>query len=190
MLHCPYCHGWEVRDQALGILGTGPMAVHGALLFRQWSADVVLFQHTAPALSQEQAEQLAARGITVIEGEVSALEVHDDRLTGVRLRSGKVIPRQAIAVSPRFAARVKVLSTLELGTTDLEIGGSVLGNSVPADANGATIVPGVWVAGNVSDPFASVITAAAAGLKAGAAINADLITEDTAHAVAALRARR
>jgi thioredoxin reductase len=189
VLHCPYCHGWEVRDQALGILGTGPMAVHGALLFRQWSANVILFQHTSPALSQEQAEQLAARGITVVEGEVSALEVHDDRLVGVRLRSGEFVPRQAVAVSPRFTARAEVLRSLGLFTTDLEIAGSVIGSSVPADANGATTVAGVWVAGNVSDPFATVITAAASGLKAGAVINADLIAEDTAHAVASLRAR-
>ena len=189
VLHCPYCHGWEVRDQAIGILGTGPMAVHGALLFRQWSADVILFQHTAPALSQEQAEQLAARGITVVEGEVAALEVHDDRLAGVRLRSGEFVPRQAIVVSPRMVARAEVLSTLGLGTTNLEITGSIFGSYVPADANGATTIPGVWVAGNVTDPAGHVITAAAAGLKAGATINADLITEDTARDVAAFRAR-
>ena len=187
VLHCPYCHGWEVRDQAIGILGTGPLAAHGALLFRQWSADVILFQHTSPALSQEQAEQLAARGITVIEGEVSALEVHDDRLVGVRLHSGEFIPRQAIVVSPRLAARAEALRSLGLGTTDLEIAGSVVGNYVPADTNGATTVAGVWVAGNLSDPHTQLITAAAAGLKAGAAINADLIAEDTAHAVAAFR---
>ncbi|GCE51422.1 thioredoxin reductase [Thermosporothrix hazakensis] len=189
VLHCPYCHGWEVRDQAIGILGTGPMAVHGALLFRQWSADVILFQHTAPALSQEQAEQLEARGITVVEGEVSALEVRDDQLVGVRLRSGEVIPRQALVVSPRFAARAEVLRSLGLKTADLEVAGSVVGSYVPADANGATAVAGVWVAGNVSDPLATVVAAASAGLKAGAAINADLITEDTAHDVAAFRAR-
>ncbi len=189
VLHCPYCHGWEVRDQAIGILGAGPLAVHGALLFRQWSADVVLFQHTAPALSEEQAEQLAARGITVVAGEVAALEVHDDRLTGVRLRSGAFVPRQAIVVAPRVAARAEALGALGLGTTDLRIAGHVVGSYVPADASGATSVPGVWVAGNVADPLAQVITAAAAGLMAGAAVNADLIAEDTAHVVAAFRAQ-
>jgi thioredoxin reductase len=189
VLHCPYCHGWEVRDQAIGILGTGPMAVHGALLFRQWSADVILFQHTAPALSEEQAEQLAARGIAIIGGEVVALEVHDDRLAGVRLRSGESIPRQAVVVAPRLAASAEVLRTLGLGTTDQEIAGHSLGTYIATDATGATTVPGVWVAGNVADPFSQVITAAAAGLKAGAAINADLIAEETARAVVAFRAR-
>src|SRR6185503_16115235 len=51
VLHCPYCHGWEVRDQAIGVLGSSPFAVHAALMWRQWSADVTLFRHTAPALT-------------------------------------------------------------------------------------------------------------------------------------------
>ena len=190
VVHCPYCHGWEVRDQAIGILGTGPMAVHQASLFRQLSADVILFQHTAPPLSEEQVEQLAARGIPVVDGEVAALEVHDDRLTGVRLRSGAFVPREAVAVSSRVVARSEVLRALGLGTTDLEVGGHVLGSYVAADATGATTVPGVWVAGNVADPMGQVITAAAAGLRAGAVINADLIAEETAQAVAAFRAQR
>jgi thioredoxin reductase len=190
VLHCPYCHGWEVRDQAIGILGTGPMATHGALLFRQWSDDVMLFQHTAPPLSEEQVEQLVARGISIIEGEVAGLEVQDDRLAGVRLRSGALIPRQAVVVAPRFEARAHMLRTLGLETTDQEFAGAIVSRYIAADPMGATAVPGVWVAGNLADPFAQVIAAAAAGLKAGAAINADLIAEETARAVAAVRAQR
>jgi len=82
VLHCPYCHGWEVRDQAVGVLGTGPRAVHQALLFRQLTSDLVLFTHTAPQLSEEQAEQLAAREIRVVTGLVDSLEIVDDLLTG------------------------------------------------------------------------------------------------------------
>ena len=78
VVHCPYCHGWEIRDQPLGILGSGPWAVHQALLFRQWTSDRVLFTHTAPALTDEQAEQLAARGIRVVPGIVDSLEVAGD----------------------------------------------------------------------------------------------------------------
>jgi thioredoxin reductase (NADPH) len=188
VLHCAYCHGWEVQDQAIGILGSGPMVVHQALLFRQLSADVVMFQHTAPALSEAQVEQLAARNIRIIEGEVAALEIQNDRLVGVRLRSGESIPRQAVVVTPRFVARAALLSMLGLETTNYEIAGHVIATYIAGDATGATSAPGVWVAGNVADPMAQVISAAAAGLKAGAAINADLGTEETARAVAALRA--
>ena len=189
VLHCPYCHGWEVRDQTIGILGTGPTAVHMALLFRQLSADVILFQHTAPPLTEEQAEQLTARGITIIAGEVSALDIQDDQLAGVRLRSGECVPRQAVVVAPRFTARVDVLTALGLEPTEMLIGDVVVGSYIPADATGATTVPGVWVAGNVTDLMGQVVAVAAAGAKAGAVINADLVAEETAQAVAVARAR-
>jgi thioredoxin reductase len=188
VLHCPYCHGWEVRDQAIGILATGPMAVHQALLFRQLSGDVTVLLHTAPHPGPEEAEQLAALGITCIEGAVAGVEVSDDRLTGVRLASGAVVPLQALVVAPRFTARADVLTSLGLETVELQMGGHVLGSYVPADATGATAVPGVWVAGNVTDLKAQVITSAAAGLNAGAAMNADLVAEDARVAVTGARA--
>ncbi|MEV0725616.1 methyltransferase domain-containing protein [Micromonospora purpureochromogenes] len=188
VLHCPYCHGWEVRDQAVGVLATGPMTTHHALLFRQLTDDVVVFTHTGPPLAPEQAEQLAARGVRVVEGEVTGLEVTDDRLTGVRLRSGELVARQALVVGPRFAARADLLAGVGLTTSEFVVGGHVFGDHVAADAGGATAVPGVWVAGNVTDPQATVIAAAAAGMKAGAALNADLIAEETDRAVTALRA--
>jgi thioredoxin reductase len=122
VLHYPYCHGWEVRDQAIGILGSGPMAVHGALLFRQWTPDVTLFLHTAPEPTQAEREQLAARGVSVVEGEVTELVVADDRLTGVRLGSGRVVPCQAVVVGPRFVARADALVSLGLEVTEHAMG--------------------------------------------------------------------
>ncbi|WP_194822471.1 FAD-dependent oxidoreductase [Micromonospora sp. S-DT3-3-22] len=187
VLHCPYCHGWEVRDQAVGVLATGPMAAHQALLFRQLTDDVVVFTHTAGPLPADEAERLAARGVTVVDGEVAELEVTADRLTGVRLRSGRVVPREALVVAPRFGARAAFLAGLGLTPEDFVVGGHAFGDRITADATGATGVPGVWVAGNVTDPQATVIAAAAAGLKAAAALNADLIAEDTDRAVAARR---
>ena len=187
VLHCPYCHGWEVRDQAIGVLATGPMAVHQAQLFRQLSADVTLFLHTQPEPDAEEAEQLAARGINVVRGEVISLEVSDDHLSGVRLDSGQVVPRQAVVVGPRFAARADVLTSLGLATTELRVAGQVIGAYVPAEPSGATAVPGVWAAGNVTDLMAQVIGAAAVGLMVGAAVNADLIAEDIERAVSTYR---
>ncbi|HEY4602755.1 MAG TPA: bifunctional NAD(P)/FAD-dependent oxidoreductase/class I SAM-dependent methyltransferase [Blastococcus sp.] len=190
VLHCPYCHGWEVRDQPIGVLATGALAVHQALMFRQLSADVTLLLHTEAPLGPDEAEQLAARGVSVVEGEVAAVEVSEDRLSGVRLRSGDVVPLEALVVSPRFSARADVLLSLGLRTVELEMGGHVLGAYVAADAMGATEAPGVWVAGNVTDLRAQVISSAAAGLNAGAAINADLIAEDVRLAVADARQER
>ncbi|GAA3740521.1 thioredoxin reductase [Spinactinospora alkalitolerans] len=184
VLHCPYCHGWEVRDQAIGVLATGPLAVHAALLWRQWSEDVALFSHTAPEFGDDDYERLAARGVAVVDGEVTGLEVTDDRLTGVRLAGGRVIPRQAVVVAPRFTARVGVLAGLGLEATEQEMAGHVIGSHIAADPSGATEVAGVWVAGNVANLTDQVIGAAAAGVRAAAAINADLVAEETRRAVA------
>jgi len=186
VLHCPYCHGWEVRDQPIGVLASSPIALHQALLFRQLTADVTLFLHTAPEPTDEEAEQLAARGIAVVEGEVASLEVHEDRLMGVRLQNGEVIPRSAVVVGPRFAARAGMLAGLGLATSAHPSG---MGEHIEADATGLTAVPGVWVAGNVTNPTAQVLGSANAGAMAGAAINADLVAEDTREAVAARRDR-
>ncbi|MBL8128663.1 MAG: NAD(P)/FAD-dependent oxidoreductase, partial [Chloroflexia bacterium] len=99
VLHCPYCHGWEARDRAIGILGTGPMAMHATLLWRQISPDVTLFLHTAPALTPDQAEHLAALGVRVMEGNVTELVSANDHLAGVRMRTGEVIPREILVAA-------------------------------------------------------------------------------------------
>jgi thioredoxin reductase len=183
VLHCPYCHGWEVRDAAIGVLAGGPMSVHQALLFSGLSDDVVLFAHTAAPPSDEEAERLAARGIRVVQGEVVALEVAGDRLAGVRLAGGEVVPRDALVVAPRMVARAGVLAAVGLRAEPHPSG---VGDHVPSETAGRTAVPGVWVAGNVTDMTAQVGAAAAQGALAGAHINADLVAEETDAAVAAL----
>ncbi|BAH52214.1 NAD(P)/FAD-dependent oxidoreductase [Rhodococcus opacus] len=189
VLHCPYCHGWELRDQPVGVLACSPLAVHQALMWGQWTDQVTLFLNDANEPTGEEYEQLAARGVAVIDGAVAGLEVRDDRLTGVRLRTGRVFPLAAVVVPPLFRARADFLATLGLATTEMEMAGHVIGTAVAADAMGATAVPGVWVAGNVADPKAQVIVAAGAGLTAAAALNADLIAEDTRLAVAGALSR-
>ncbi|GAB3893629.1 NAD(P)/FAD-dependent oxidoreductase [Kibdelosporangium lantanae] len=170
VLHCPYCHGWEVRDQAIGIIATGPNSVHQALLFRQLSEDVRFFANDIPLPDRG---QLAARGIPVVEEKVAALEVASDRLVGVRLEDGTVVDRSAVAVATRMVARADFLAPLGLRPTT-----HPMGEYIEADPNGRTSVPGVWVAGNVSNLAAQVGAAAAAGAMAGAQINADLVAED------------
>ena len=184
VVHCPYCHGWEIGDQPLGVLATMPSAVQKALLFRQWTPDVTLLLHNQPEPDPDQAEQLAARDITTVVGEVVGLEVVDDRLTGARLHDGRVVPLRALAVSPRFTARSGFLATLGLEPTQHPMG---VGEFVAGDATGLTAVPGVWVAGNVADLMLQVLGAAAAGAAAAGAINADLIGDDTRQAVEARR---
>jgi thioredoxin reductase len=175
LLHCPYCHGWEVRDQPLGVLGNIPGAVDHALLVRQWSDDVAFFAHTG-TLTPAELAQLEARGVRVVAGEVARLVVEDDRLTGVELADGRVIARQAVFVRPRIVPHADGLLA-GLGCQVKEDGFPVV------DATGRTSAFGVWAAGNAADPRAQVITAAGEGSAAAIAINADLVREDTESAV-------
>jgi thioredoxin reductase len=183
VLHCAYCHGWEVRDRRIGVLATGPLAAHQALLFRQLSPHVMLIQHAGPQLSDEQHRQLGAVGVPVIDGVVAEVEADASGLTGVRLADGTRVPLDAVIVSPLMVARAELLAMLGLDTTEVRIGEHVIGRQIEADATGATAVPGVWVAGNVSAAQAHVISSAAAGLAAGSAINADLAAEDASRAI-------
>ncbi len=185
VVHCPYCHGWEIRDHVIAVLATGPLSVHQALLWRQWTANLTLILHSDLSPSGDQAEQLAALDIDVVQGPASAVEVAENRIAGIRLGDGRVVACQEVVVAPRFTARADLLVQLGLPTEEYLVGDQAIGIHVPADPTGATAVPGVWVAGNVTDPMETVIGAAAAGLRAAHAINFDLITEDARVAVSA-----
>ncbi|MYT27581.1 MULTISPECIES: NAD(P)/FAD-dependent oxidoreductase [unclassified Streptomyces] len=175
VLHCPYCHGYEVRDQPIGVLGTHPGAVEHALLLRQWSADVVFFPHTLE-VGEEERERLAARGIRVAEGVIKQLVVDGDRLRGVELAEGQVVPRSAVFVFPRMVPHDALLTGL--GCERDRGGGWVI-----TDRSGRTSEFGVWAVGNVADPRAQVVTAAGMGSAAAIAINHDLVQEEIERAV-------
>jgi thioredoxin reductase len=178
VLHCPYCHGWEVRDQRVGILSTGPAAVHQALLFQQLSPHVTLLRHTGPAPDAEQRTMLEALGVAIADGEVEQVEADASGLTGVVLAGGGHLALDAVVVAPRVEARAELLEPLGLKPVEVLIGEHPVGTRIEADRTGATAVPGVWVAGNLTDPQAQVMGAAAAGLMAGAVINFDLVLDD------------
>jgi thioredoxin reductase len=179
-LHCPYCHGWEVRDQAIGVLGTDPGSVDHAQLLRQWSEDVVFFSHSH-SLTREERAALDARGIAVIEGTVTAFSVADDRLTAVELSHGRVIPRAAVFMRPSLHPHEDGL----IESLGCEVGDD---RFVRVDRTGQTSVSGVWVAGNASNPRAQVITAAGEGSAAAIAINTDLVQEDIQSALSLVAA--
>ena len=174
VLHCPYCHGHEVRDRPLGVLGGSPGAVRYAQIVRQWTHDLVYF--TGPdTLTTVERSQLIARAIGIVEGTVHRLVIEDDELRGVQMGDGRVVARDALFVPPRFVPNSHLL---------VGLGCQVDGDGwVSADSTGRSSVAGVWVAGNVVDPRAQVITAAGAGSAAAIALNADLVDDDVGNAV-------
>jgi len=179
VLHCPYCHGHEVRDQQIGVLGGTSEAVQHALLIRQWSGDVVYFTHNG-TVSPTERERLLARAIGIVDGVVNRLVVEDDRLAGVELEDGTVVPRDAVFVRPTFRPNDALLAELGCGSDE--------NGWVITDGTGRTSVPGVWVAGNAANPRAQVITAAGEGSATAIAINNDLVEEDVHLAVDDFRA--
>jgi SAM-dependent methyltransferase len=163
------------------------MGAHQASLFRQWSDDVTLVIHAGAPPDSLERQQLTSRGVRIVEGPVEEIVVADDRLTGVRLQDGTAVPAAAVVVSPRLVARAELAAALGVEVVEAPLG---LGTMIAADGTGATAAPGVFVAGNVADVRAHVLQSAAGGASAGAAINADLIAEDTARAVEADRRSR
>ncbi len=183
VLHCPFCHGWEVRDQRIAVLSRDEPGIHQALLFRQLSDEVTMFLHEAPDLTAEQAEMLAASGIPVVRDRVDKLVMDGPSVRAVQLEGGERIDVDAVVVAPRFHARTELYESIG-GVAEQ----SPFGTQIPADPRGMTPVPGVWVAGNAGQPMAMVSSSSASGVMAGSAVHGDLVMADLDRVVAARRA--
>ncbi|ROQ16827.1 MULTISPECIES: NAD(P)/FAD-dependent oxidoreductase [unclassified Curtobacterium] len=189
VVHCPFCHGWEIRDQRIGVLVTTPNGVHHALMFRALSEHVTAFV-TDPALVDDTAlAGLQARGIEVVDDTVTQVLSSEGTLTGVTLGSGEVVELDALAAASTAEAGVDFLSGLGLVATDQFMGDFRYASALTVDPAGQTSVRGVYAAGNVAAPMATVIASAAAGVQAGAAAHGDLVQADLAAALAAAGAR-
>ncbi|MFD6168851.1 NAD(P)/FAD-dependent oxidoreductase [Streptomyces coeruleorubidus] len=180
VLHCPFCHGWEVRDQPFGVLASSPASVHQALIVSQWSKDVRFFLHTVAEeeLSDQDLRRLAAAGVDVVPGEVAELVVEDDRLTGVRLADRTAHARSVLFVGPRPVPQTGLLERL-----GAELHETPFGAYPVVDPTGLTTVPGVWAAGNAIGFAEQVVHAASGGYRAAAAIVGDLLMTDLDAAV-------
>jgi thioredoxin reductase len=181
--HCPYCDGWEVRDQRLAVLATQAGSLHQAQLLRQLSDHVTYFVE-GTELPEAELRALVVRDIHVETRRVASVVTHAGRLAGMRLHDGAEIAVDAIFVRPAPVPADTLLQQLGAGTSpDAE--------GVPwvnVDATGRTSIPGLWAAGNVVNPAATVPVSAAAGSTAGAAINADLVADEIRRALERNRA--
>jgi len=178
VVHCPYCHGWEVRDRAIVVIGSSPRSGHQALMFSRLSDDVVFVRHDTPAEAELDAD-LTALGVRIVDAR--AARVLDDAsgaLRAVQLDDGTELPAGAVAIGPSFESRTELYE--QLGGSPSVVEG--MGIVIPADAVGRTPVAGVWAVGNASDAGAMVGASAAAGTMAGAALNMDLLTQEAAAA--------
>ncbi|WP_029251590.1 NAD(P)/FAD-dependent oxidoreductase [Paraoerskovia marina] len=180
VLHCPFCHGYEIRDQHVGILATNENVAHQALLFRELTRRVTVFLHTAPEPDDDTWDQWAALGIEVVDGRVHDVAGQDGGLSlgldGFRRHV------DALVVAPRFVARPELYTAL--GGTMRE---EPFGTTIPTQPGGQTEVDGVWAAGNSGNAMAMVSTASAEGVLAGVRLHADLMLAEARRAVLARR---
>jgi thioredoxin reductase len=175
IFHCPFCHGWEVRDQPLAVLAAGQRGVHSALLLRGWSDDIVLLTNGPAELGEDDLARLAAAGIPVDERIVTEVRSTAGQLESVVFADGPELPRRGMLVGTTLHQR----STLaeQLGAEVAEPG-PVAADAVRVDPFARTTVPGVFAAGDVSAQMPQVAAAVAAGALAAAAIMQTLMADD------------
>lgn len=178
VLHCPYCHGWEVRDQRLAVLTTSPLGLHQAQLVRQWSDQLVVFTAGLGALSDSDADRLRARGIQLVDEPVVEVLGDGNQVTGVRTAGGDVIEVDAIFTAGTLVPHDSFLAHLDLARAE-----NPMGSFLAVDDTGRTSHERIWAVGNITNPGANVPMVISAGAMAGAMVNMALVTEDFDHAM-------
>jgi thioredoxin reductase len=175
---CPYCDGWEVRDQPLGVIATSPASRNQAQLLRQWSADITVFGAREAGIPTEELAALAARGIRTAPPALGIGGALGD--VTVRTEQGEHQVARVFA-----GARHRPLDGL-LVALGCERADTSVGAYVVTDSSGQTSVAGVWAIGNVADPKALVPISIGAGISAATQINISLVEEEIAEAVSSL----
>jgi thioredoxin reductase/SAM-dependent methyltransferase len=176
VIHCPFCHGFEVRDRRIVQIITHPMGLHPTVLLRQLSAQLTVVVHDPAGVDDTALDALRAGGVDVRLARVRGVVTGTDgRVAGVELAGGERLAADAVVVGPRYRVRAEPFETLGLRPSAHPSG---LGDFLETDATGATAVPGLYAAGNVTDPSAQVLQAAAQGSRVGAMISFSLAEED------------
>jgi thioredoxin reductase len=174
VFHCPFCHGWEVRDEPLGVLDRGASGVHRALLLRMWSDDVTLLADGPADLGDEDRDRLDAAGVAVDERPVAGLRGPGATLTAVAFEDGTERACRGLLVPVVLHQRTALAD--DLGAVAVEPG-PLAADAVDVDAQWATSVPGLAAAGDITGTMPSVANAIAAGSTAAAMIVGGLMAE-------------
>ena len=177
IFHCPYCHGWEVRDRPLAVLNPGEDAAEQAVMIHNWSRDLILLTEGSTTLDDGAREKLGVLGIPVIETPISRLEGDGDSgmLHRICFEDGTEIPREALFYRPPQRQRSELAETLGCEFDTEGPLPTVIEND---PMTRETTVPGVHVAGDAGTKLQGAIMAAASGATAAAFINHALVAED------------
>jgi len=180
--HCPYCDGWEWRDEPVAVYGRGEEGAALALGLTVWTRDLVLCTDGPSRLSAEQREQLDREGIVVRENSIVRLEGQRGWLSRIIFEDAEPLPRRALFLQTGQHQRSDLAQRLGCRFNDK--------GTVATGSCEATDVPGLFVAGDASKEAQFVIVAAAEGAEAGMAINKALLKEDLAQSRRSVPSRR
>jgi thioredoxin reductase len=180
VIHCPFCHGFEFRDRHMVQIVTHSMGLHTTVLFRQLTSRLTVVLHGQADVKDAEVAALRAGGVDVRFGTVRQIvRGTDGHVEAVELADHERIDTDAVVVGPRFRVRAEPFVPLGLQPV---VHPSGLGDFVETDATGATVVRGLYAAGNVTDPSQQVLQAAANGSRVGAMISFSLADDDLAAA--------
>lgn len=169
VIHCPYCHGYEVKGQKTAILANGETAVHYAKLLLQWTKDLTIFTNGTPDFTDEQYAGFRKYNIGIIDTEISELIHSNGQLQSILIENGNAHHFEVMYHRPQFKIHCDI--PLALGATLNEIG------YLQVDFMQKTNIDGIFAAGDCTSPMRSVANAVAEGSKAGAMINNELAVE-------------
>jgi len=170
VFHCPYCHGWEVRDRRIAVYASGEKAVHQALLLGSLSDEIVLLAATVE-LTTEQRARLETAGVEVVDDPVARIAPAEEGLR-IEFTTGRPdLERQALFVQPELSLASDLAPSLGAALT--------ASGSVESEETGQSTVPGLYVAGDADAGVQSVAIATGSGARAAYALNADLALEDS-----------
>jgi thioredoxin reductase len=169
VLHCPYCHGYEVRNETTGIIANGEVAFHYAQLIRNWTQDLWLFTNGKSTLSEEQADKIVKNKIRMIEDEIDHLEHENGKIKAVTFKTGKQLSVKAVYSRPDFVQHCGIPEELGCELTEQGL--------LKVDHLQKTNVKGIYACGDNSG-MRAVSVAVATGTVAGAAINNELCAEE------------
>jgi thioredoxin reductase len=173
--HCPFCHGWEARDQPLAVLARGERAVHMALMLRGWTDDIVVLTNGQPELDPAHREQLNSVGVTIDEREIAEFISESGELATIEFTDGQRLARRGVLVAASLHQRTTLAA--QLGVAVLPPG-PVAVDAIEVDPFHRTSVPGVFAAGDLSAAMPQVAAAIAAGSTAAAAVVQSLLADD------------
>lgn len=169
ILHCPYCHGYEVRNEKTAVLANGEAAYHYATLLTQWTKQLTIFTNGTADFKPEQKAKLSQHNITVIEDEIGKLLHTNGSLEAIVLKNGSRHNFTVMYSRPAIKQHCEIPA--QLGCSLDEHG------LLAVDFLQKTNILGVYAAGDCTTPLRAVAVAVAGGMKAGAAINNELATE-------------